>query len=71
MKDYYKRGWGILVGCFSQEDYLKNKDLLPVSKKMEEYPKCKFVNLKEIKKDGKKHMLVYICCARDYKMRMW
>lgn len=71
MKEYYKKGWGILVGKYSIDDLLKNKDVVDVSRMMDKYPKLKMVNTKEIKEDGKKKMEVYICSNKDFKMRMW
>ncbi len=71
MSNKYKRGWGILVGKFSEEELLKNKDVIEVSRKMSEYPKLKMINTREVKENGVRKLAVYLCSNKDFKMRMW
>lgn len=71
MNEEYKRGWGILVGRFSESDLLKNKDEIAVALMQKKYPKLQMVNTKEVKERGVRKLEVYICSNKDFKMRMW
>lgn len=63
--------YGILVGTFDEEQLKNGVDDDAINKMQEKYPKHKYINSVETKKNGKRALKVYICELKDLRMRMF
>lgn len=66
-----KLNYGILVGTFDEDELKRREDDIAINKKQEKYPKHKYINCIETKKNGKRALKVYICEFNDLQMRMF
>lgn len=71
MSNEYRKNYGILVGIFNEEELKRGEDDKAIELKQQEYPKCKYINAIETKKDGKRALKVYICELKDLKMNLF
>lgn len=70
MKKNKKLNYGILVGTFDEEQLKRGVDDQAIEKMQELYPKHKYINCIETKKNGARALKVYICELKDLQMRL-
>lgn len=63
----YIQGLGILIGEFTEEELREHKDREIIEKKKKELG-LKYINAKNIKKNGIKKLAVYLCNVDDFKI---
>lgn len=67
----YKKGYGILVGTFDEEQLKHNVDEQAIEEMQKQFPECKYINSIETRKKGKRALKVYICSLKDLRMRLF
>lgn len=70
MEKKYINNLGILVGTFDETDLKTGKDKEILKKYKEKYPEYNYTNTAIIKENNVKKLAIYICNAKDFKIKI-
>ena len=70
MEKKYISNLGILVGTFDETDLKTGKDKQILKKYKEKYPEYNYTNTAIIKERNVKKLAIYICNAKDFKIKI-